>query len=200
MSGSSCSRRAWLLSLRSARTPSCVLWPLPRVAGLAARARARGVGRPAGAYRPVGPAAAAAARVDGCFGIARRDFGALSQWHAAARPTAGDLHGQPAARGLDSEVLAVALEEEPLAESPCHGASCSGAPGLVDPPATSSVRLKSPHAVNRVAEEVVPFLGCEVAVFLAGPLGSAAGDEGSMVCDHVLGVDHGATHRVSTVE
>src|SRR6476660_8361082 len=40
-----------------------------------------------------------------------------------------------------------------------------------------------------VGQEFVPFLGAEVAVFLARPLGSAAGDEGPMMRDHVFGVD-----------
>jgi len=40
-------------------------------------------------------------------------------------------------------------------------------------------------------EELVPFLGAEFAVFLAGSFGSVAGDECPMVCDHVLGVDRG---------
>jgi hypothetical protein len=46
-----------------------------------------------------------------------------------------------------------------------------------------------------VGEELVPFLGCEVAVFLAWALGSAAGDERPVVRDHVLGVDRCVSHR-----
>lgn len=48
---------------------------------------------------------------------------------------------------------------------------------------------------NRVGEEVLPLPDCEVAVFLAWPLGPAAGDERPMVRDHVLGVDRGVSHR-----
>jgi hypothetical protein len=40
-----------------------------------------------------------------------------------------------------------------------------------------------------VGEEFIPFGGAELAVFFAGPFGSAAGDESPMVGDHVLGVD-----------
>jgi hypothetical protein len=46
-----------------------------------------------------------------------------------------------------------------------------------------------------MGEEVLPFLGGEVAIFLTGSLGPAAGDERPMVCDHVLGVDGRVSHR-----
>ena len=46
-----------------------------------------------------------------------------------------------------------------------------------------------------VGEELIPFLGGEIAVFLAGPLGPAACDERPMVRDHILGVDRGVSHR-----
>jgi hypothetical protein len=45
-----------------------------------------------------------------------------------------------------------------------------------------------------MGQEFVPFLGAEVAVFLARPFGPAAGDEGPMMGDHVFGVDRGVPH------
>jgi hypothetical protein len=45
-----------------------------------------------------------------------------------------------------------------------------------------------------MGEEFVPFSEGEVTVFLAGPLGPAAGDEGPVVGDHVFGVDRGVAH------
>ncbi|MET7312183.1 MULTISPECIES: hypothetical protein [unclassified Streptomyces] len=46
-----------------------------------------------------------------------------------------------------------------------------------------------------VGEELVPFGSGELTVFVAGPLGAAAGDEGSVMRDHVFGVDRGVRHR-----
>ncbi|WP_190172017.1 hypothetical protein [Streptomyces mirabilis] len=46
-----------------------------------------------------------------------------------------------------------------------------------------------------VAEELLPFGVGELTVFVAGPLGAAAGDEGSVMRDHVFGVDRGVPHR-----
>jgi len=40
-----------------------------------------------------------------------------------------------------------------------------------------------------MGEEFVPFGSGEIAVFFAGPLGPAAGDERPVVGDHVFGVD-----------
>src|SRR5262245_19099998 len=48
-----------------------------------------------------------------------------------------------------------------------------------------------------VAEELVPFFRGEVAVLLAGALRAAAGDEGSVVGDDVLGVDRLWRRRIS---
>ncbi|GAA2341797.1 hypothetical protein [Dactylosporangium salmoneum] len=52
-----------------------------------------------------------------------------------------------------------------------------------------------------VREELVPFRGGELTVFLAGSLGAAAGDEGPVMRDHVLGVDRLslATSDIATV-
>jgi hypothetical protein len=38
-------------------------------------------------------------------------------------------------------------------------------------------------------EELVPFGGGEIAVFFAGPLGPAAGDERPVAVDGLLGID-----------
>ena len=46
-----------------------------------------------------------------------------------------------------------------------------------------------------VGEDLLPFGGGELTVFLAGPLGAAAGDEGPVMRDHVFGVDRGVPHR-----
>ena len=40
-----------------------------------------------------------------------------------------------------------------------------------------------------VVQELVPFFGAEIPVFFAGTQGAAAGDEGPVVGDDVLGVD-----------
>jgi len=45
-----------------------------------------------------------------------------------------------------------------------------------------------------VGEELVPFGGGEIAVFFAGSLGAAAGDERPVVGDDVFGVDRGVAH------
>src|SRR6476646_3247464 len=45
-----------------------------------------------------------------------------------------------------------------------------------------------------MGQKFVPFLGAEVAVFLARPFRPATGDEGPMMGDHVVGVDRGVPH------
>ena len=45
-----------------------------------------------------------------------------------------------------------------------------------------------------MGQEFVPFARGQVAVFFAGPLGPAAGDECPVVGDHVFGVDRGIAH------
>src|SRR6266542_1622967 len=49
-------------------------------------------------------------------------------------------------------------------------------------------------AEDEEAEERVPLLWAEVAVFVAGAQGPPSGDEGPMVGDDVLGVDRGIPH------
>jgi hypothetical protein len=46
-----------------------------------------------------------------------------------------------------------------------------------------------------VGQELLPLRCGELAVFLAGPLSPAPGDECPMVGDYVLGVDRGVAHR-----
>ena len=50
-----------------------------------------------------------------------------------------------------------------------------------------------------VVQELVPFVGGEVAVLFAGAQGASAGDEGPVVGDDVLGVDRGISHRGSEI-
>src|SRR6266498_2528422 len=46
-----------------------------------------------------------------------------------------------------------------------------------------------------MGQELLPLSSIELAIFFAGSLGSAAGDERPVVSDHVLGVDRGVPHR-----
>ena len=50
---------------------------------------------------------------------------------------------------------------------------------------------KSNFSQLEMGEECIPFLGSEIAVLLAGPLGPAAGDERPMMRDHIFGEESG---------
>ncbi len=58
----------------------------------------------------------------------------------------------------------------------------------------AAARPQGDLAQLEVGQEFVPLGGGELAVLLAGPLGSAAGDEGPVMGDHVLRVDRGIAH------
>src|ERR1035441_2159206 len=59
----------------------------------------------------------------------------------------------------------------------------------------AAARPESNFSQLEMGEERIPFLGGEIAVLLAGPLGPAAGDERPMVRDHIFRVDRRVTHR-----